>query len=309
MTNEIKVGIYRNYDSPDLRRQTPGGSAQWGNARFLIDKITEPVDLLVVLNYFNDEVEIECGEVWSINQEPPIEGFPWIFEGHNEYAKVFSPSCNASSQDRCFPSHGALPWHVDMTYDELKGLLPANKEKALSWITTNKTIFEGHKARMGFLDRLKESSVEFDLFGFGFTPLEDKYDGLAKYKYSLAIENFSGPDYWTEKIADCFLSWTMPIYYGCTNIGEYFPDDSFVQIDVGDPDVFARIEETVKSDLYIKNRDAIEEARRLVLDNHQLFPFIQRKLEEAPLSVTTIEKRRFAPYKESFKSLIMRKLK
>ena len=30
----------------------------------------------------------------------------------------------------------------------------------------------------------------------------------------------------SEKIADCFLAWTMPIYYGCPRIAEYFPAES-----------------------------------------------------------------------------------
>src|SRR5687768_17715451 len=52
------------------------------------------------------------------------------------------------------------------------------------------------------------------------------------YRYSLAIENFSGPYYWTEKVIDCYLSWTMPLYFGCTNLADYFPAESFVQIDI-----------------------------------------------------------------------------
>ncbi|MBK9590965.1 MAG: hypothetical protein IPO32_05465 [Crocinitomicaceae bacterium] len=76
--------------------------------------------------------------------------------------------------------------------------------------------------RLEFIDYLKENSFDFDLFGRGFNPIEGKLEGLAEFKYSIAIENYSGPDYWTEKIQDAYLSWCMPIYYGCPNLEKYF---------------------------------------------------------------------------------------
>ena len=48
-----------------------------------------------------------------------------------------------------------------------------------------------------------------------------KYDGFKNYKYSLCLENSSEKYYFTEKFTDCILSWTIPIYYGCSNIDKY----------------------------------------------------------------------------------------
>ena len=42
--------------------------------------------------------------------------------------------------------------------------------------------------------------------------------------FHIAIENCSIANYFSEKIIDCFQTKTVPIYYGCTNIGEYFND-------------------------------------------------------------------------------------
>jgi len=42
---DLTVGIYRNYDFPDLTRQTPKSKCIWKNVRFLIDHITEPCDI------------------------------------------------------------------------------------------------------------------------------------------------------------------------------------------------------------------------------------------------------------------------
>ena len=127
---------------------------------------------------------------------------------------------------------------------------------------------------MTFLEKLRRSDIKFDLWGRGFTPIAAKWDGLAPYRYSLAIENHRGTHYWTEKLADCFLSWTMPIYYGCSNILDFFPDESMVRIDIEDPDVLNTIRDTIHSDLQIRNREAIAHARQLVLEKYQFFPFI-----------------------------------
>ena len=145
-------------------------------------------------------------------------------------------------------------------------------------------MFVGHKKRMNFLRRLQDSGLGFDLFGHGFNPIDNKYEGLGAYRYSLAIENHCQPHYWTEKVADCFLSWTMPIYYGCINLSDYFPEESFIQIDIDDPGVIDQIQNIVSGDLYLSNKDAIAEARRLVLDKYQLFPFLDNVIKASAVS-------------------------
>lgn len=45
---------------------------------------------------------------------------------------------------------------------------------------------------------------------------------LFETHYHLAIENCESRFYFTEKLLDCFLTDTVPIYWGCRNLGEYF---------------------------------------------------------------------------------------
>jgi hypothetical protein len=40
--------------------------------------------------------------------------------------------------------------------------------------------------------------------------------------FHIAIENTSVKNYYSEKLLDCFNSHTIPIYYGCTNVHEFF---------------------------------------------------------------------------------------
>lgn len=49
-------------------------------------------------------------------------------------------------------------------------------------------------------------------------------------QYHITIENTSMKNMFTEKIIDCFQTKTIPIYYGATNIGDYFDDRGIIQV-------------------------------------------------------------------------------
>jgi hypothetical protein len=40
--------------------------------------------------------------------------------------------------------------------------------------------------------------------------------------FSVAIENARDINYFTEKLTDCLLTGTIPLYYGCPNVGDFF---------------------------------------------------------------------------------------
>ena len=108
--------------------------------------------------------------------------------------------------------------------------------------------------------------------------MADKWEGLVNYKYSLIIENYSGPDYWSEKLADCLLSWTLPIYYGCTNIEKYFPKNAIVSIDISDRNVGDKIARIISNNYWEKQVKLIGLAREMILDKYQFFPFFSSQI-------------------------------
>ena len=116
---------------------------------------------------------------------------------------MFSPNRRRSRSfsRRDVRSHGALPWKVEKSFSELTALPPPPKTERLSWITSDKAFLPGQRSRLRFLDALRQQRLPLDLYGKGFNPIQDKFDALGAYRYSLAVENYSGPDYWTEKIA------------------------------------------------------------------------------------------------------------
>jgi hypothetical protein len=136
----------------------------------------------------------------------------------------------------------ANSWFIDKTFDELLNEPLINKTKAFSTITSNLENTALHKRRKEIVQMLKTHyGNRFDVFGKGVNYIVKKEDGLMDYKFSLAIENSRYKDYFTEKIVDCFLTDTVPIYYGCPNITDYFPIESMIFInDIFDDDEIRR---------------------------------------------------------------------
>ncbi len=85
----------------------------------------------------------------------------------------------------------------------------------------------------------EHSNFQCDVFGYPPFDLpnykgavQDKYSVLAQYKFSICFENVYHPvwsrGYISEKLLDCFMAETVPIYLGCYNIEEYVPTDLFI---------------------------------------------------------------------------------
>jgi hypothetical protein len=64
---------------------------------------------------------------------------------------------------------------------------------------------------------------------FGLTNRKDY--GLRDYRFSVTIENLRDVNYFTEKLIDCFLTGTVPIYWGCPNIESFFDTRGMVIVD------------------------------------------------------------------------------
>lgn len=96
------------------------------------------------------------------------------------------------------------------------------QRKPVSLIASNKTKTTGHKLRHKLIDQLKLDHIYVDILGRGYQPYDQDHEGLLPYKYSVVIENAQEDNYFTEKIINCLLCRTVPIYWGCSDISEYF---------------------------------------------------------------------------------------
>jgi len=105
------------------------------------------------------------------------------------------------------------------------------KTKACSLIASAKNNLEGHKLRHRIADWCLQNNSSVELLGKAYKPFANKEDGLAPYLYSVIIENNQEQEYFTEKLLDCMLCDTLPIYWGCPNITDYFDSEGLIICD------------------------------------------------------------------------------
>ncbi len=68
----------------------------------------------------------------------------------------------------------------------------------------------------------------------GETKWETKRRFLARYKFTLALENFVFSGYQTEKLYDAMLAFSVPVYVGDPRVAEIFDESSFVNLPTGE---------------------------------------------------------------------------
>lgn len=87
-------------------------------------------------------------------------------------------------------------------------------------IATPKNFYLSHDYKPKGVDRSK-----CFILGDGRWDKEAMFDCM----FHVAIENTSIPNYFSEKLIDCFLTRTIPIYRGCPNICSYFNINGILQ--------------------------------------------------------------------------------
>ncbi len=136
------------------------------------------------------------------------------------------------------------------------------KNKLVSIVSSNKEMCELHIFRKKLAIKYEKTSEEFiDCFGTYNGGLHVKCaDYLEEYMYHIAIENQISNGYFTEKITNCFLSMTVPIYIGAVDIAKYFNIDGIIYIK--EPS-FEAIEKALK----ICRKEDYEARKEAIIDN------------------------------------------
>lgn len=99
----------------------------------------------------------------------------------------------------------------------------------ISFIASNKAFAPGHKLRQQVVEALYTYPV--DVFGRGRAKeITSKLQGLKDYQYSIVIENEQTEGWFTEKLIDCFLTGTIPIYWGCPAIDKHFMKEGMILV-------------------------------------------------------------------------------
>lgn len=275
------------------RRQLPDSLASINGSKFTFDPHCRDYDWLVVYDRFpsvsgerfsmwREELACPAENTLFITVEPSsikfyepgfLRQFGHILTGHEPWS---------IDQPGIIRSQPGLKWFygdggsVVKSLDTMLAESRPEKTRSIATVCSDKQQTHTlHQARYTFTQLLKKQIPELEIYGHGVRPMPDKAESVDPYRYHLAIENHRCDHHWTEKVSDAFLGWALPIYYGCTNLGEYFPEDSFVEIDITDFDAsLETIQKTISAGEYERRLDAVSDARSLILTKYNLFAVI-----------------------------------
>ena len=96
--------------------------------------------------------------------------------------------------------------------------------------------------------------------------------------FGISIENFSNKGWFTEKILDCFLMRTIPVYWGCSDIHTFFNKEGIVKFENVD-DCIEKLN-NLTPEYYSDRLEIIEENYNTAKNYIGFVPRIYRKLVE-----------------------------
>lgn len=171
---------------------------------------------------------------------------------------------------RYCPAGSNLPW--------IKNADVFPKTKMTSLIASPKKASFGHALRHALAEQWKDS---VDLYG-GVNgskrlnpgiPWGDKSEALNDYRFSIVIENDKYSTYYTEKLTDCFVTGTIPVYWGSPDIGDIFNKDGIIEL-TPEFDVKTLTEELYESKLEAV-KDNFNRVKDLLSADDKLFELIR----------------------------------
>ena len=219
-----------------------------------------------------DETKINCA--WLI--EPSIingENYVNIIKNKENFKYIFTHHKNVIPQAEnavYIPQGGTWMREEDINIHE--------KSKVVSSLFSWKNWNAYNRMRFRVYDRLKDDG-RVDFYGSGCEKeIEFKIDALKDYMFSIVIENCVESGYFTEKILDCFLTGTIPVYVGSRDTSNYFDENGIIYFE-GDEDL-PSILEKLNSEYYMSKIESVR--KNFELAKEYMFPekIIQTYLNE-----------------------------
>lgn len=281
-------------DTTQYLRHFPNDDPTWGNCRFVFEHQANEYDWLVAYDEVHPAGEkLACPRrnTMLVTAEPAtIKVYGKAFAGQFGHI-LTSQEPFAIDHPSVIRHQPALLWYFGVplnpggdkprNYDRLSRGPGVAKDGLISSVCSNKAMGHTlHRLRYDFTLALDSAMPQFDLFGRGIRDINDKAEAMDRYKYHVAIENHLAPHHITEKLTDSYLAESLPFYFGAPNAGDYFPPESFIPIDIRDADsAIARIRQAIENDAYAKRLPAVLEAKRVTLEEQNLFAVLAKQIE------------------------------
>lgn len=121
------------------------------------------------------------------------------------------------------------------------------KKFGVSFIMTNRNCLPGHQLKFELYNRRKEIKIPFYIYGSSWNPIrlpgllpmaawDNRKDKVRVMDcmFHICIDSYKRKDHYSEKLIDPLITKTIPIYWGCTNLGDYFNETGIIQVDTVD---------------------------------------------------------------------------
>lgn len=225
------------------------------------------------ISIFNDYVptqeELEYNEYNILMIMEPNGYFglhDWALQNGHKFDCIFTWSeqiLNKFSHALLISS--ALSWLPKESIERISG---NKKQFEVSFVCGGKRMLKGHEIRHNLYKRENEILIpkkwfytldDYDYNGghHTITKFSNKEIAWENSMFSVCIENSSVPNYYTEKLIDAFLTKTVPIYWGCTNLETLGYDSNGYIICNDDTDFIKTINSLSESD-YLNRMESIE---------------------------------------------------
>ena len=231
---------------------------------------------------------IPSDRVIALFREPPLLEVAQINLNHFNQCKPYAAYISGPDDAAPQPDYMPAIWYLTNSFDDLNQLPPPIKQKACSWITSGIDRTANHRDRLAFLKLIHDSQTDCEFYGRGLPDwagaglINNKWHGMAPYYYNLAIENYAENDWYvSEKLWDSLLSWCLPIYYGGSAADKLLPPGSFLRLPSMDEKGLRYIQEvTATPDAWYEAKDAIAEARQIILHKLNLVNWLSEYVEK-----------------------------
>jgi hypothetical protein len=204
------------------------------------------VDFTLFYDYRPTQLELKSSKINVLIINEPNEYFgnhDWAIENYKNFDIILTWGSKIlnTCDNSLFLVYGES-WLDDKHIFEPNTKIAKKREKnfSVSFLRGNKLQSIGHFIRHEIFSRKSEIKISTDFWTQlgnlnDFETMKDtKEDSFGKYQFSICVENNSREGYFTEKITDCILCKTIPIYYGCSNIDDFYNKDGIIQFQNAD---------------------------------------------------------------------------
>lgn len=241
-------------------------------------KIEIFADSLQGLDFKKDTFKIiYLNEVVGIEQ---LKDF--IIQNHKQFDAIIThhPDVLESCENSYLLVRGTA-WVFDYNFPE--------KSYSVSNLAGEKTQTKGHLLRQKIHYKQNKIKINKNFFVGKFGGVEKfegnsvltgKKDPMYDSQFNIAIENVKQDNWFTEKIIDCFQTKTVPVYWGCPNIGDWFNEKGIIVVDnVNDIiDACNSINESTYQEMIPYIEENYEKSHEFVRVNERMFDLIKEIL-------------------------------